>query len=148
MRQYHRCVAVALVLALSAAFGIGAAQKGDPESPYEKAERQRKVLAPAMAKKLGHAHQIMTSLALEDFSRMSIDAAELKKIGEATLMKISPSQEYIKFAAEFSAIAEELGRRARAHDLNGATLSYIRLTMNCVECHKYVRDKSVLGRNP
>ncbi len=55
--------------------------------------------------------------------------------------------EYIKFSAAFSSVVEELGRRAKAHDLNGVTLSYIRLSMNCVECHKFVRDQNILGRN-
>ena len=78
---------------------------------------------------------------------MALDARELKLIGETTLMKISPNVEYVRFSTEFGAVVEELGRRAKAHDLNGATLSFIRLTMNCVECHKHVRDKNLLGHN-
>jgi hypothetical protein len=134
-----------LVLALG---GVLAAQqpKAQPGAGDD-AEQRRKVLATAMAKKLQYAHQLMTSLAVEDFARMAIDAGELKRIGETTLMKVSPDQEYVKYATEFSTVVEELGRRAKAHDLNGATLSYLRLTMNCVECHKYVRGKSIFGRN-
>ena len=30
--------------------------------------------------------------------------------------------------------------KAKAKNLDGATLAYVRLTMNCIECHKYVRD--------
>src|SRR5512135_2997693 len=105
------------------------------------------ILARVMAKKLRYAHQLMTSLVTEDFARMAIDAGELKRLSDTTLMKISPKEEYVKYAVEFSSVVEELGRRAQAHDLNGATLSYTHLTMNCVECHKYVRDKSIFGRN-
>ena len=78
---------------------------------------------------------------------MADDARELRLIGDSTLLKISPNLEYAKYSIEFSSIVDELGRRAKDHDLNGATLSYIRLTVNCVECHKYVRDKNIFGRN-
>jgi hypothetical protein len=137
--------ASALVLALG---GVRAAQeRGAQADTRDNLEQQRKILAPIMAKKLRYSHQLMTSLVTEDFAHMAIDAGELRRIGETTLMKVSPSQEYVKYAIEFSSVVEELGRRAKAHDLNGATLSYLRLTMNCVECHKFVRDKSILGRN-
>jgi hypothetical protein len=128
--------------------GVRAAQEpsGRPNPRFE-AERQHKVLAPIMEKKLHYTHRLITSLAIEDFKQMALDARELKLIGDTALMKVSPNLEYVRFSTEFSSVLEELGRRAKAHDLNGATLSYIRLTMNCVDCHKYVRDKSILGRN-
>ena len=138
-----------LLAALVPVLGVvrAAQEPGAQPNARDDTERQHKILAPVMAKKLRYAHQLMTSLATEDFARMAIDAGELKRIGETTLMKVSPNQEYVKYAIEFSSVVEELGRRARAHDLNGVTLSYTRLTMNCVECHKYVRDKSIFGRN-
>jgi hypothetical protein len=43
----------------------------------------------------------MISLATEDFAHMAVDAGELRRIGETTLMKVSPSQEYVKYAIEF-----------------------------------------------
>jgi hypothetical protein len=89
---------------------------------------------------------LITSLTIEDFAQMALDVRELKLIGETTLMKVSPNLEYVKYSTEFSSGVEDLGRRAKAQDLNGATLSSIRLTMNCVECYKYVRDKNLFGR--
>jgi hypothetical protein len=128
--------------------GVRAAQEPrDRPNPRLEAERQHNILAPIMEQKLRYTHRLITSLAIEDFKQMALDARELKLIGETTLMKVSPNLEYVKYSAEFSSVVEELGHRAKAHDLNGATLSYIRLTMNCVDCHKYVRDKNVLGRS-
>jgi hypothetical protein len=135
----------ALVLVL---VGVRAAQEPrERPKPLFEAERQHKLLAPIMEKKLRYTHRLITSLAIEDFKQMALDARELKLIAETSLMKVSPNLEYARFSAEFSSVVEELGHRAKDHDLNGATLSYIRLTMNCVECHKYVRDKNILGRN-
>ena len=52
----------------------------------------------------------------------------------------------MKYATEFVSIVDELDRRAKEEDLNGATVSYIRLTMNCVECHKFTRDNRILDQ--
>ena len=41
------------------------------------------------------------------------------------------------------AIAEAFdasGARVRICDIDGAALAYIQMTLNCVTCHKYVRD--------
>ena len=147
MRTALATVLVSSVLVL-VLVGVRAAQEPrEKANPLFEAEKRHKLLAPIMEKKLRYTHQLITSLATEDFARMAIDARELKLIGETALMKVSPNLGYVKYSAEFSSVVEELGRRAKAHDLNGATLSYIRLTMNCVECHKYVRDENILGRN-
>jgi hypothetical protein len=128
--------------------GVRAAQEPPGRTgPQLEAERQHKILAPIMDKKLRYTHRLITSLAVEDFKQMALDARELKLIGETTLMKVSPDLDYVKFSTEFSSVTEELANRAKAHDLNGATLSYIRLTINCVDCHKYVRDRSIQGRS-
>ena len=135
----------ALVLVLG---GVRAAQEpGAQPNARDDTEQQHKILAPVMAKKLRYAHQLMTSLATEDFARLANDARELKLIGEATLSKVSPDLDYVRYCGEFTELADELARRAKDHDLNGATLSYVRLTLNCVECHKHVRDHHVLSRN-
>jgi hypothetical protein len=131
----------ALILILG---GVRAAQgPGTRPEPRNDPAEQHKILARAMAKKLQPTHELITSLALEDFDRLADNARTLKQIGEDTLSKVSPNVTYIKYAAEFVSLAEELARRAKAQDLNGATVSYVRLTINCVECHKHVRDNRI-----
>ena len=121
----------ALILAFG---GVRAAQEpGAQPQPRDDPEKQREIIAKIMAKKLHHTHQLITALAVEDFARLADEAMELKRIGEATLSKVSPNMNYVKYCGEFTSLAEELARRANDHDLNGATLSYVRLTINCVE---------------
>jgi hypothetical protein len=43
---------------------------------------------------------------------------------------------------EFQRLCDELAEKSRAKNIDGATLAYLRLTMNCVNCHKYVRFKA------
>jgi hypothetical protein len=40
---------------------------------------------------------------------------------------------------EFQRYADDLIKNARQHNIDGATLAYLKLTMNCVQCHKFVR---------
>jgi hypothetical protein len=134
----------ALTLALT---GARAAQGPEARpSPREDPGGQREVLNRAMAKKLKHTQELIAALAVEDFTRLADNARSLKAIGEQTLAKVSPNLTYVKYSAEFTSLADELARRAKESDLNGATLSYVRLTINCVECHKFTRDQRVLGR--
>jgi hypothetical protein len=141
------CVLASSILILPLAV-IGVAQ-GPGAQPKLRNDpgQQGEVIAKIMAKKLHHTQQLIAALAVEDFARLANDARELKLIGEATLLKVSPELDYVKYCGEFTAIADELARRAKDHDLNGSTLSYVRLTINCVECHKHVRDRHVLDRN-
>lgn len=141
--------ASALVVLILVLGGVRAAQEpGTQPKARVDPERQRTILAKVMAKKLHHTQQLIRALALEDFAQLAIDAGELKQLGEESLTKISPNLDYIKYCGEFTSLAEELARRAKDHDLNGSTLSYVKLTINCVECHKYVRDRNIRGRNP
>ncbi len=145
----HRAntIATSLVTAvLVVAFGWVPALQGGQEkaSPGDDTERQFKVLQQAMDMKLKHTHELITCLAVEDFEKLGKNAEALKRIGRDTLWKVSPSVAYIKYSTEFTAISDELARCAKEKDLNGATLAYVRLTINCVDCHKYVRNDRIL----
>jgi hypothetical protein len=135
------CGAV-LVLALGGAWALRAEQ--ERASPRNDAEEQMKILGPAMALKLKHTHDLITALAVEDFDRLADSAEALKRVGRDTLWKVSPNLAYVKYSSEFTMIADELARSAREHDLNGATLAYVRLTINCVDCHKHLRNNRIL----
>jgi hypothetical protein len=52
---------------------------------------------------------------------------------------IPNANEYITFTGEFQRLCADLEKNAGDKNLDGATLSYLRLTMSCVNCHKYVR---------
>jgi hypothetical protein len=103
-------------------------------------------LKQIMERKLKHAQTLLEGLAEEDFPLIRDNARELRKVGEDSLKRISPNLTYVKYVAEFVSIVDELDRRAKDENLNGTTLSYIRLTMNCVECHKFVRDDRILDQ--
>ena len=113
-------------------------------SQSEEVKRQIRILAPAMAQKLKHSQDLIAALAVEDFDRIADNARSLRKLDLETLWKVSPNLNYVKYSAELAVIADELARCAKDRDLNGATLAYVRMTINCVDCHKFVRDNRIL----
>ena len=55
---------------------------------------------------------------------------------------IPNATDYVALTTEFQRYADDLARNAKEHNIDGATLAYVKLTMNCVQCHKYVRFAS------
>ena len=109
-------------------------------------EPRKNNLKPIMEQKLKHSQALLEGLAQEDFVLIRDRRRELRRIGEESLTRIAPNLTYVKYATEFVTIVDELDRRAKEEDLNGATVSYIRLTINCVECHKFTRDNRILDQ--
>jgi hypothetical protein len=142
MRTMNRITAAAALAPVIAAL-LAAQQPESRPAPRDDGQ-DRQEIRKDMAEKLKGAQELMTGLAIENYEMLADRANVLRRIGAGSLAKVSPSLEYLKYNAEFVAIAEQLERRARTRDLNGATLSYVRLTINCVECHKYVRDERIL----
>jgi hypothetical protein len=125
---------LALVLALAT---VGAKAAGNQEP-------KRQDFQPIMRQKLKHAQALIEGLANEDFAMIRDNARSLREIAGDAQWKVSPTLAYVKYSGEFASIADELERRAGERNLNGATLSYIRLTINCIDCHKFVRDNHIL----
>jgi hypothetical protein len=119
-------------LALSAA--ALAAQEG-VQRPRSRAEFMRM--------KLDYSKKVLEGLTLEDYETISKSAKALKRLSEAAeweVPTIPNANEYIVFTSEFQRLTDEMGRKAKDKNIDGATLAYLRLTMNCVNCHKYVRQ--------
>ena len=95
-----------------------------------------------MRLKMHYSKMILEGLVTEDFDFIDDGAKQLKRLSMAAEWE-APSipnvQEYLQFTTDFRRNADDLQKSARAKDLDGATLAYTRLTINCVECHKYVR---------
>ena len=76
------------------------------------------------------------------FDLIARNARGLKSLSMASeweLPTIPNAEEYVAFTGEFQRAADDLVKKARGRNLDGATLAFNRMTMNCVDCHRYVR---------
>jgi hypothetical protein len=120
-------------LALTAAFLAVRAQ--EPKRLPTRAEFMRL--------KLDYSKKVLEGLTLENYETIVKNAQALKALSEAAQWEVPTIPnvgEYVAFTSEFQRLTDELVKKARDKNIDGATLAYLRLTMNCVNCHKYVRQ--------
>ena len=98
-----------------------------------------------MRMKLEYSKNVLEGLAQEDFDQIADNARRLKLLSMAAEWNADPTphvEEYTPQTTEFQRIVDDLRKKARDRNLDGCTLAFNRLTMSCVECHKYVRGVS------
>jgi len=99
-----------------------------------------KKLQDLMQRKLKHAQKILEGVALKDFALIGRSAEELTLVSKAAEFQAVKSPPYEIYSNEFRRLAESLAKQSKEKNLDGAALSYVELTLNCVKCHKYVRE--------
>jgi hypothetical protein len=95
-----------------------------------------------MRQKLDFAKLLLEGLSVENYEMIAKNARGLRKLSTAAQWEVPTipnANEYITFTGEFQRLCADLEKNAGDKNLDGATLSYLRLTMSCVNCHKYVR---------
>ncbi|QDV32811.1 hypothetical protein [Tautonia plasticadhaerens] len=110
-----------------------------PAQGREDVQTDRSVL---MRKKLDHAQRILGGLTEGRFGPIAGSARSLRELSEEAVWYSLPTDDYRRYSEEFRRLTASLAEQAEAEDLDAATLSYVRLTINCVECHKYVRIRT------
>ena len=96
-----------------------------------------------MQLKLGHAQKVLQGVVTEDYDLIRSNAQSLSLVSQAAAWQVLQTPEYQRYSADFRRTADDLARQAKDKDLDGAALSYVRLTITCVECHKRVRGVRV-----
>lgn len=123
-----------LTLAISSAFLGAFHAAGRGHQPGKRAEFMRQ--------KLEFSKQLLEGLTLEEFARIEKNGRALKILSQAAEWEdpIMPNpEEYQVYTNDFQRLCDDLRKNARDKNIDGATLAYVKLTMNCVACHKYVR---------
>jgi hypothetical protein len=127
-----------LALAAPLAGGVLASSEGQERSPLKQFMRQ----------KLDHSKDVLEGLAVEDFAMIAKNAKAMRELSEDARWRASPNINYLRLSAEFQDLANELAVKARERNLDGATLAYVKLTMNCVKCHQLVREQRLITFGP
>jgi hypothetical protein len=96
-----------------------------------------------MRQKLDFSKDVLEGLSLEQFATIEKSAKALKRLSEAAeweVPTIPNATDYVALTSEFQRNADELVKQAKRRNIDGATLAYLKLTMTCVQCHKFVRS--------
>jgi|JI10StandDraft_1071094.scaffolds.fasta_scaffold1161836_1 hypothetical protein len=109
---------------------------------YERGKRaQPPAIREFMRQKLAHSQAVLEGLSVEDYSQILSNAKKLIAMSQDGNWAVLGGAEYAELSQNFRRNAEALVKAANLASLDGATLAYVRVTMSCVECHKYVRSR-------
>lgn len=109
---------------------------------------QDRTLSMFMQAKLDHSKDVLEGLTVADFDQIVQGAQALRQLAENELWRVSPNMTYVRYTEEFIRLTEALEQQGREKNIDGATLNYVNLTINCVNCHKFVRDQRVTVLDP
>jgi DNA-binding LytR/AlgR family response regulator len=129
-----RGAAAAAAVALAAWCGTGSMPAADP--PATEPDQ----VAAFMRAKLAHSQNVLEGLAVEDYDLIDKGAQQLSLASEAASWQVLQTEDYARQSADFRRSCDSLRKAARDHNLDGAALAWMEVTMKCVQCHKYVRD--------
>lgn len=115
--------------------GLSGAGEDQPKTVPLNASDQS---SDVMKDKLRFTHQLLTSLAREDFSTLEKNAQNLNRIARKQWMA-NPAPEYRAQLQVFWTTLEGIESAAHHKDIEEATLAYMQMTLSCVKCHKVIR---------
>lgn len=123
-----RRISFALAFVASLMF-TASARTADPED-----------VAPFMRLKLAHSEKLLEGIALADFRLIEKSAQSLSVQSRDEMWQILQTPEYLQHSVDFRRSADQVVEAAKKKNIDAAALAYVGLTMQCVHCHKHVRD--------
>jgi hypothetical protein len=109
---------------------------------------KREKSAGFMEAKLLYSQKLLGALANENYDQIAAQAQNLKLLSLESTWNILQTPEYIQHSADFRRRADHLSKAAKQKNLDAAALAYVQLTLNCIECHKHVRDQGSITPAP
>jgi hypothetical protein len=131
--------AALLTVATGALCGLGQT-KDRANAADDKQRASRTTPQVLMRDKLTYANQALEGLVVEDFDKLAKSADMMRIISRAASWYVIGSDEYKRYSKNFQEQAADLERHAKDKNLDAANLDYVRITLTCVECHKYLRE--------
>jgi hypothetical protein len=93
-----------------------------------------------MRAKLAVSQKILEGLATEDFDLITKNAEKLSELSKEPAWEVLANPDYQKYSVEFRRNVSAMAAAGKSRNLDGATLAYLKVTMDCMECHRYIRS--------
>lgn len=112
----------------------------------ESADRQDEDIVKVARKafmrgKLSSNQKIVEGISTKNYELIKEGAEEVKALVKGQHWFVLQTKEYQEFSAEMQLAAGRLATAAEARSIDGATLRYLDLTLNCVDCHNYIEKQ-------
>lgn len=94
-----------------------------------------------MRGKLSSNQKIVEGLATRNFALIGEGAKEIQTLVKGQHWFVLQTKEYQDYSAEMQAAAGLLEQAAASQNLDSAALRYFDLTLNCLDCHRYIEKQ-------
>lgn len=95
-----------------------------------------------MRLKLEYSQKLLEGVVLADFSSIKKHSQKLGALSQDENWRVLQTRDYREYSSDFQRITERLSKAADQQNLDAAATAYVQLTLNCVDCHKHVRDEA------
>lgn len=92
-----------------------------------------------MRQKLGWSQSLLEGLTLEKFDLVSKNALRMRDMSQSNLWFTVKNPDYMAQTKDYQKSIDALYGAAVDRNLDAATDAYVKVTRNCVECHRIVR---------
>ena len=92
-----------------------------------------------MQLKLDHSKGILEGLSNEDFNVISQNAQGLATLSLESSWNAYTTPEYLALSTDFRRAVRMMTEAANEKNLDRAALAYVNTTVQCIECHRYMR---------
>ena len=114
--------------------GTASAQEQDEDI----AQTARKAF---MRGKLASNQKIVEGLSTRNFGLITEGTEEIRALVKGQHWFVLRTPEYQGFSGEMQLAAGRLAQAATEHNIEAAALSYLDLTLNCLDCHRYIEKQ-------
>jgi hypothetical protein len=118
-------------LALSAVVGLAASPSQGPE------------VNNVMREKLVHAQKILEAVVTNDWVGLETHSLELERLTNDHRWTALKYPEYARHSVGFVRAVQALHLAAAQRDLEQAPKAYVAVTLQCVECHRYLARERI-----
>lgn len=132
-QRFATIAALLLTFGIAAAYIVGSS-RSEAQQP---GTAQRSTF---MRLKLQPVKDILEAIALEDFDRISAAAERVHLLSLDESWMVMQTDEYRRQSDEFRRSVAVLSKAAKDKNIDGATLGYMQMTLNCVRCHRQLRN--------
>ena len=91
-----------------------------------------------MREKLVHAQKILEAVVTSDWVSLEAQSRELEQLTNDPRWTVLKYPEYSRYSAAFVRAVQTLQTAAAQRDLETTPKAYVAVTLQCVECHRYL----------
>jgi hypothetical protein len=104
-------------------------------------QQQRSQIKEFMLRKLDLAKDMLEGLTTNNMDKVSQSAQGLSALSIESAWNVYTTEEYLDMSEDFRHSLSTIRNGAKSGNVDRATLGYINMTVQCVECHRFLKSK-------